>query len=538
MTDELSRDIRILIVDEQPILQNYLRFALETLGFLSFSHAENASAALALYQEKFFDLVICSFNLDGKDGYQLYQELKVRNLYRHSTGFIFISADTDPSLVHSVLELQPDEFMVKPFSIKDLKTRIERTMQRKQQLKPLYELLDQNKTVGAVQQIDHWLKQNSMPKFAPLLRKTRGEILINSNRWAEAEQFYDAILDRDPQPWAQLGLARCLMERGEFSQAIFLLQPLLRKSDYKLLALDLLSNIYLQQHLFDKAHAELKQAAALAPRNLLRQQKLLNLSRLNHDYEHQYKAARDLVKFARYSVFEQPDLYLNLARSCIDYALTTSEDDQTYRLSKVANETLNSMRKAFPDQPKEEQQLVLQARLLYLKDQIDKAKQLLLELQKAPQPDRLEDALDKAKALHEVGLLNASRQVLSQVTLDSQQEQGVDPVFIRYLQQEQKERAALPMGPREFNNNAVQMYEQGHWQTALDAFVQAFQVMPSNAGIALNLLQALRSGKAQLDAEQASLLEQQCELLLVNSKLTKEQQQRWLQLQGREPIAI
>ncbi|WP_337880874.1 response regulator [Rheinheimera sp.] len=538
MTDQLSRDIRILIVDEQPILQNYLRFALETLGFLSFSHAENASNALALYQDKFFDLVICSFNLDGKDGYQLYQELKARNLYRHSTGFIFISADTDPSLVHSVLELQPDEFMVKPFSIKDLKTRIERTMLRKQQLKPLYELLDQNKTVGAIQQIDQWLKQNSLPKYAPLLRKTRGEILISSNRWAEAEQFYDAILDREPLPWARLGLARCLVERGEFSQAISLLQLLLKKSDYKLMALDLLSSIYLQQHLFDKAQAELKQAASLAPRNLLRQQKLLNLSRLNHDYENQYKAARDLVKFARYSVFEQPDLYLNLARSCIDYALTTSEEEQSSRLSKVANETLSSMRKAFPDQPKEEQQLVLQARLLYLKEQIDKAKTLLLELQKSPQPERLEDALDKAKALHEVGLLSASRQLLSQLTLDSQQEHGVDPVFVRYLQQEQKERAALPMGPREFNNNAVAMYEQGRWQDALQAFIQAFQVMPSNAGIALNLLQALRSGKAQLDNELASRLERQCEMLLVNSRLSKDQQQRWQQLQGRESIAI
>ncbi len=111
MVQTLSREIRILIIDEQALAQNYLRFALEKLGYGKILFTDRAQTALQWCKDQEFDLIICSFNLQqGKDGFQLYEELKVRRIQRLKTGFIFISAETDPSLVYSVLELQPDEF--------------------------------------------------------------------------------------------------------------------------------------------------------------------------------------------------------------------------------------------------------------------------------------------------------------------------------------------------------------------------------------------------------------------------------------------
>ena len=157
--------------------------------------------------------------------------------------------------------------------------------------------------------------------------------------------------------------------------------------------------------MIDQCAQHLEQAAQLAPRNLYRQQKLLQLSRLNHDYERQYKTARDMLKFARFSMYEQPDLYLNLARACIDFAVSVDEDGETNRLSKQATECLSSLRTQFPDVDVKQQQLVIQARLQYLKDHKDKAQKMLQELDNQDvHIDNIEDALDKAKALHEVGL--------------------------------------------------------------------------------------------------------------------------------------
>jgi DNA-binding response OmpR family regulator/uncharacterized protein YihD (DUF1040 family) len=538
MAVKLNKDIQILVVDEQPLTQNYLRYALETLGYPGFHYAENSAAALTLCRDKAFDLIICSFNLNGKDGYQLYQELKVRNLFRHCTGFIFISAETDPSLVHSVLELQPDEFMVKPFAIKDLKSRIDRTIRRKNLFRPLYSLMDEHKTDAALKLLDQWLKQGYQPKYTSMLLKIKGEILQQAARWTEAEQFYSNLVHNENLNWVKLGLARCLIQRQRYPEATALLQPLLQKADMKLAALDLLSDIHLQQQMYKKALADLLQATDMAPRNLLRQQKLMHLSRLNHDYEHQFKAAKDLLRFARFSVYEQPDLYLNLARASIDYALSVDEDEQTSRLSKVANDTLTNMRQMFPEQPKQEQQAVVQARIYYLKDQVEKAKQLLLALEKSSAAQDAEDILDKAKALHEVGLLSSSRELLKQLTQDENKLKQADPVFITYLHQEQQERETLPMGPREFNNNAVLLYEKGQWHQALNAFIQAFKIMPGNAGIALNLLQSLRSTENIDPSIQTEQLRLQCEVMLSKAKLNQEQQKRWQQLQGQQKIAI
>jgi DNA-binding response OmpR family regulator len=538
MVVKLNKDIQILVVDEQPLTQNYLRYALETLGYTSFTYAENSTAAIALCRDKAFDLIICSFNLNGKDGYQLYQELKVRNLFRHCTGFIFISAETDPSLVHSVLELQPDEFMVKPFAIKDLKSRIDRTVQRKNLLRPLYSLMDQKKTDAALKQVEQWLEQGYQPKYATLLLKTKGEILQQAGRWTEGEQFYSSLIHDNNLHWVKLGLARCLIQRERYSEALSLLQPLLQKADLKLATLDLLADIHLHQQMYKKAQTELLQAADMAPRNLLRQQKLMHLSRLTHDYEHQFRAAKDLVRFARFSIYEQPDLYLNLARASVDYALSVDEEEQTSRLSKVANDTLSHMRQLFPDKQKQEQQVVVQARIYYLKDQLEKAKQLLLELDQNMESQGAEDILDKAKALHEVGLLSSSRELLKALTQDANKLKGADPVFLTYLKQEQKERETLPMGPREFNNHAVLMYERGQWHQALEAFIKAFSIMPGNVGIALNLLQSLRSTENIDPSIQTEQLRLQCEVILSKAKLSEEQQKRWQQLQSQQKIAI
>lgn len=538
MAVKLHKDIQILVVDEQPLTQNYLRYALETLGYPNFKYAENSMSALALCAEKSFDLIICSFNLNGKDGYQLYQELKVRNMFRHGTGFIFISAETDPSLVHSVLELQPDEFMVKPFAIRDLQARISRTVQRKKMFSTVLQLMDKKDSDAALKVLNEWLEQNKFPRYTTTLLKMKGDILLDSARFTEAEQFYSSLIHNENYRWVDLGLARCLLERESYPEAKALLQPLLNKADLRLAALDLLAEIHLKQQRFDYAQHELLQATGMAPRNLLRQQKLLQLSRLNHDYECQFKTAKELVRFARFSIYEQPDLYLNLARASIDYALSLNEDEQTSKLSKVANDSLVNMRQLFPDQSKEQQQAVIQARIYYLKDQIEKAKKLLLEMDKVQPQQGAEDLLDKAKALHEVGLLTASRQLFRQLNQDDIVLKNADPVFIRYLQQEQQERDELPMGPREFNNNAVRLYERGQWQEALHAFIQAFKVMPGNAGIALNLLQSLNSAKSKLPGHQAEQLQQQCISILSKAKLNQEQEKRWQQLQTQQQLAI
>ncbi|KRS22980.1 response regulator [Alishewanella sp. WH16-1] len=530
-----KRDERILIIDEQQLSQSYLRYTLEQLGYQNITIADRAQLALNLCRNNLFDLIICSFNqAEGKDGFQLFAELKFSGLQKHATALIFISAETDPTLVHSVIELQPDEFLAKPFAIKDLQLRIERVLKRKQQLRPLYQLLDNQQYPSALRHIDEQLSDASQHKWFPLLLKLKGDILLAQQDYEDAEHFFLAMLSIQPFSWARMGLVRCYMQQGREQQAFNELEPLLLRTESRLFALDLLSELEFKQQRYQQAQQHLIDAAELAPRNLLRQQKLLQLSRLNHDYETQYRAAKDMVKYARYSMFEQPDLYLNLARASIDYALASEDEEQQSRLNRQVTLSLQALQKQFGKQDLSEQQLILQARLLYLQDHKDKAKALLRDLKNDQPISSLEDALDKAKALHELGLADAAEQLFQQIS-DYCKQQQADPVLTAYLQQEQAERVQMKQGPRELNNSAVQLYQRGHWEQAFEAFSLAHKVMPKNAGIALNLLQTLLTSPRPLCGVQEKLrLQHQCEQVIAAASLKPEQQRRYEQLKSKQ----
>ncbi|SEH79136.1 DNA-binding response regulator, OmpR family, contains REC and winged-helix (wHTH) domain [Rheinheimera pacifica] len=534
MEPAVKRDERILIIDDQSLSQSFLRYALEQLGYQNIALADRAQTALQLCRQNSYDLVICDYNLSkGKDGYHLFDELKTRGLHKPACGVIFISADTDPALVHSVLELQPDEFMAKPFVIRDLQQRIERVLKRKQLLRPVYDLLEQNAPDKALQHINIQLGKTELHKLFPLLLKIKGDILLQQANWDDATVFFAAMLQIQPFSWARIGQVRCLLQQGHEQQAFAELEKMLKRQETRLFALDNLSELEFHQQRYQQAQQHILAAANIAPRNLLRQQKLLQLSRLNHDYEIQYRAARDMVKFARNSIYEQPDLYLNMARASIDFALSTEDTEQQSRLNRQATLSLNMVQHQFASHKLTEQQQVLQARLMYLQDHRDKARQLLAELEPQPEITSLEDALDKAKALHEVGLADASKQLFRQITEHCRKQQP-EPVFMRYLHQEQQERERMPQGPRELNNNAVRLYQHGNWQEAFAAFVMAAQVMPKNAGIALNLLQTLLTAPRQLcPPQQRQNLLQQCQQLIDSSKLKAGQQERYLQLRQK-----
>lgn len=533
MDSAVKRDERILIIDDQSLSQSYLRYALEQLGYQNLSYADRAQTALTLCKQNSYDLIICAYNLPkGKDGYQLFEELKTTGLQQPNTALIFISADTDPALVHSVLELQPDEFLAKPFAIKDLQQRIERVFLRKQLLRPFFDYLTLQQYDKALEQLNQLLTQAELHRQYPLLLKLKGDVLLQQGAFDEALTFFNAMLSIQPFAWARIGRVRCLLQLSDEQQAFTELELMLSRSETRLFALDHLAELEFRQHHFQQAQQHILQAANIAPRNLLRQQKLLQLSRLNHDYENQYRAARDMVKYARYSMYEQPDLYLNLARASIDFALSSEDPEQQTRLNRQANLSINTVQRQFGQQ-QNDAMLVLQARLLYLQDHRDKARNLLQELSVEQDIDSLEDALDKAKALHEVGLADASRSLFARISQYCRKQQP-EALFSAYLLQEQQERSAMAQGPRELNNNAVRLYQHGNWQEAFSAFALAWQVMPKNAGIALNLWQTLLTSPRPLcSSQQQAKLMSQCQQLIENSKLSSEQAQRYQQLRQK-----
>lgn len=311
-------NIKLLIVEEQPLALSHLRRSLEQLQFKHIYMAEHAVAAIELCASEKFDLIICSFDLTKRqNGYQLYEELKNKNLIKNTTAFIFVSAETSGELVHSVLELQPDDFLVKPFSIKDLKSRLTRVLKRKAALKQIFTLIDDGNDSKAIKVIDQELDNNDNT-YSPIMLKLKGEALLRLKRVDEAKTFYKSALSLQKFAWAKIGLVEALIANKEHVLAQRMLKTMLERSETRLVALDLLGRLEMQLNKFEDAQTFLQQATDMAPRNIERQKSLGRVASINHDYESSYNAHKDIAQYAKHSIHDNPEVYLNAARAGID----------------------------------------------------------------------------------------------------------------------------------------------------------------------------------------------------------------------------
>jgi len=527
MPAKIFSNAKILIVEEQPLAQSYMKQSLEKLGFRQLRFADHANSAKDQCLTEQFDLIVCSFNLSKhQDGYQLYEELRVKKLIKNSTGFIFISAETTGSLVHSVLELQPDDFLVKPFTIYELKIRIEKILLRKTNLQKVYDLIDDGNDSKALKFINTALEHKTSAYSAILLR-LKGDVLLRLKRSEEAKNFFKSVLDIQKFAWAKVGLVEALIANNEHILAQRMLKTMLTRQETRLVALDLLGSLEIKLNQFEIAQEFLSEAAEIAPRNLHRQKALSHVAQLNHDYEKNYATQKDIAQFAKHSIHDHPDVYLNAARAGIDFALTTDQSDQI-RITRQTNKYLNDLKGQFPNSQNQAQIDVLNARLHYLKDEHKKAKMLIEQLDDDTHIRSIDGALDKAKAFHELGFQNKAQILFNKIISHCETHPNVsDPVYLRYIQQQQSERRDIKMGPKELNNHAVTQFNRGHLNTALEAFSQAFRIMPRNASIALNLLQCLFDSTKNNGQSLNLIMAKKCYALLVATNLDSEQQQRF-----------
>lgn len=513
-------NIKLLIVEEQPLALSHLRRSLEQLQFKHIYIAEHAMAAVKLCESEKFDLIICSYDLTKRqNGYQLYEELKSKKLIKNTTAFIFVSANTSGELVHSVLELQPDDFLVKPFSIKELKTRLTRALKRKFALKKIFTLIDDGNDSKAVKFINKELDNNDNT-YNPIMLKFKGEALLRLKRIDEAKTFYKSALSLQKFAWAKIGLVEALIANKEHVLAQRMLKTMLERSETRLVALDLLGRLEMQLNQFEDAQTFLQQASHMAPRNIERQKSLGRVASINHDYESSYNAYKDIAQYAKHSIHDSPEVYLNAARAGIDFALATDQTEQINRITRQTQKYLGDLKKQFPNADNQTQLDVLNARIHYLKDEHQKAIQLINQLEDEPTIRSIDAALDKAKAYHELGMQFKAQDLFTQIIQHCERYKDTsDSTTLHYIHQQKIEKQDITMGPKELNNHAVTQFNHGKIDVALEAFTQAFRVMPKNTNIALNLAQCLLDKNHQKESTINTPLLKKCITLLNNAKL-------------------
>ncbi len=118
---------RILIVDDEPSITEFVSYAMQKEGYLT-EIASDGEEALRKIEQQHFDLFILDIMLPGIDGYKLCRRIRTKM----STPILFLSArDTELNKVVG-LELGADDYLAKPFGVRELLARTRALLRRSQ----------------------------------------------------------------------------------------------------------------------------------------------------------------------------------------------------------------------------------------------------------------------------------------------------------------------------------------------------------------------------------------------------------------------
>ena len=125
----ISTTASVLIVDDSGTIRTLLRDMLSRLGFRSIEEAEDGTSALAKIRGRGFTLIISDWYMEPMSGIDLLREVK-RLRSPGLNRFILITTERSWGNQTTARSDGADGYLVKPFTIDTLRSKIESVLAR------------------------------------------------------------------------------------------------------------------------------------------------------------------------------------------------------------------------------------------------------------------------------------------------------------------------------------------------------------------------------------------------------------------------
>ncbi len=167
---------RILVVEDEPILLDTLIYNLEKEGYEVLAASEGITA-LKTARETSIDLMILDIMLPGVDGYEITRLLRQEK----KLPILMLTARDDEIDRVLGLELGADDYITKPFSMRELLARVKAHLRRVQ--------LDREESVRVTRAPDDQLSFDNLQ-----INLTRREVLLDRNVVPLKPKEYELLL--------------------------------------------------------------------------------------------------------------------------------------------------------------------------------------------------------------------------------------------------------------------------------------------------------------------------------------------------------
>src|SRR5262249_882318 len=116
---------RILLVDDEQAVQTLLTYPLRKEGY-EVVEAMDGREALDRFSEERFDLVVLDIMLPKLDGIEVLRRLRIRS----QVPIIMLTAKGDETDKIAGLEVGADDYITKPFSVREFRSRVKAALRR------------------------------------------------------------------------------------------------------------------------------------------------------------------------------------------------------------------------------------------------------------------------------------------------------------------------------------------------------------------------------------------------------------------------
>lgn len=476
---------RVLIVDRHSPARDSLRLMLGALGVTLVHGAGNSAEVIRQVKANRFDIVLSDFVLDdGRDGQQLLEELRHAHLIPLSTVYMIITSERGYSNVVSLAELAPDDYLIKPFTAEQLQARLIRAIYKKHVLRKIYEQIERGALQEGIIACDRVIQQQ--PQFVYDALRFKGDLLHMLGKTREAEEVFRRVLEGRVVPWAKMGLATALRDRGALDEAEQLAEQVTAEAPDYLSAYDFLASVHEAQGKLEAAQHTLQRAADASPHNTVRQRLVGDVAARNKDLLAAEKAYGKVIERSKGSSLRTVDDFANLSRVLVERGDVTAS-------RKIAAEMKREWR---GDKQAELAALVTESLCLSSEGSAEKAQHLVeqaLSLQKTISEEAGEKgrhvsqrlAVDLAHACYATGKEDEATKIMRKVAAENHEDKNlidhVTSVFEKTGQPDAGKMLLEQVGKEivELNNKGVMAARNGDLEGAVQLLIQAVDQVPN-----------------------------------------------------------
>lgn len=114
---------RVLVADDSSTMRKIIIRSLQAVGVPGAIEASDGAEAVDLFKPGEFDLVLTDWNMPGKSGLEVIQEIRRQD---GSVPIIMVTTEAERARVVQAIQAGVSDYLVKPFTAETLREKLEK----------------------------------------------------------------------------------------------------------------------------------------------------------------------------------------------------------------------------------------------------------------------------------------------------------------------------------------------------------------------------------------------------------------------------